>query len=313
MGSRVRVPSRPLVNFKSLDIYQDFFLYQKMKAKLSLLVGIICISIFPILIKLQLNTGLISAFYRMFFSVIIIIPIAILLKKIKTKSLTLLSLACLCGVLFASDVAVWNIAIQESSATQASLLTNISPIWVGLISMFILKQKLNNTFWIGCGVALLGMICYIGFDVVLKMQINRALVFGILSGVFYSCYILVSKYVLKKMVIVEFMLYMLLSASIFLAIINFICGEAFYGFSNLAWLNLITQALLCQLLAWGLLSYATTKLEVTKISLTLLSQAFLAGILSWYFLDENITLQMIIGGILIIIGIGITYIKKERS
>jgi drug/metabolite transporter (DMT)-like permease len=43
-------------------------------------------------------------------------------------------LAILCGVLFASDVAAWNIAIQESSATQASLLTNLSPLWVGIIS-----------------------------------------------------------------------------------------------------------------------------------------------------------------------------------
>jgi hypothetical protein len=32
-------------------------------------------------------------------------------------------------VLFASDVAVWNIAIQNSSATQASLFVNLAPLW----------------------------------------------------------------------------------------------------------------------------------------------------------------------------------------
>jgi drug/metabolite transporter (DMT)-like permease len=37
-------------------------------------------------------------------------------------------------VLFASDVAVWNIAIQNSSATQASLLVNLALLWVGIIS-----------------------------------------------------------------------------------------------------------------------------------------------------------------------------------
>jgi drug/metabolite transporter (DMT)-like permease len=47
-----------------------------------------------------------------------------------------LLLAVVCGVLFASDVAVWNIAIQESSATQTSLLTNLSPLWVGIISLY---------------------------------------------------------------------------------------------------------------------------------------------------------------------------------
>ena len=169
-----------------------------MKAKLSLVVGIICISIFPILIKLELNTGLISAFYRMFFSALFLVPLALLLKKIKTKSLYLISLAGLCGILFASDVAVWNIAIQESSATQASLLTNLSPIWVGLLSLFVLKKKLNLTFWLGCSVAFIGMLCFIGFDVLYTLKIDRALLFGVLSGLFYSGYILISKHVLIK-------------------------------------------------------------------------------------------------------------------
>lgn len=284
-----------------------------MKAKLSLVFGIMCISIFPILIKLQLNTGLISAFYRMFFSALIIVPIALLLKKLKTKSSYLIALASLCGILFASDVAVWNIAIQESTATQASLLTNLSPIWVGLLSMIVLKTRLSLNFWLGCSLAFFGMLCYMGFDTLYNLKIDRALIFGLLSGIFYSGYILVSKQVLKKIQIIEFMFYMLITASIFLGLLNYVCGEEFYGFTNEAWINLVVQAILCQLIAWGLLSYATTQLEPTKISLTLLSQAVFAGILSWYFFDENFTLQMLLGGVIILIGIGITFIKKEQK
>jgi drug/metabolite transporter (DMT)-like permease len=47
--------------------------------------------------------------------------------------------AIICGILFVSDVAVWNIAIQESSAT-ISLLTNLSPLWWALSVLF-LKQN----------------------------------------------------------------------------------------------------------------------------------------------------------------------------
>jgi drug/metabolite transporter (DMT)-like permease len=52
-------------------------------------------------------------------------------------------------VLFASDVAVWNIAIQNSSATQASLLVNLAPLWVGIISYVFLNTKPATNFWIG--------------------------------------------------------------------------------------------------------------------------------------------------------------------
>nr|WP_231579951.1 EamA family transporter [Capnocytophaga canimorsus] len=45
----------------------------------------------------------------------------------------------LCGVIFALDITVWNISIQNSSATQATLLTNLSPVWVGIISFLFLK------------------------------------------------------------------------------------------------------------------------------------------------------------------------------
>jgi drug/metabolite transporter (DMT)-like permease len=52
----------------------------------------------------------------------------------------------LCGVLFASDVAVWNIAIQNSSATQASLLVNLAPLWVGIISTYSLTRNQQLIF-----------------------------------------------------------------------------------------------------------------------------------------------------------------------
>jgi drug/metabolite transporter (DMT)-like permease len=49
------------------------------------------------------------------------------------------------GVLFAS-VAVWNIAIQNSSATQASLLVNLAPLWVGIISTYSLTRNQQLIF-----------------------------------------------------------------------------------------------------------------------------------------------------------------------
>jgi len=44
--------------------------------------------------------------------------------------------------------------------------------------------------------------------------------------------------------------------------------------------------------------------------LSLLSQALFAALLAWYFLDESISLQMVIGGCIILVGIGITFINK---
>ena len=280
------------------------------KPRLALLIGIICISIFPILVKLNYTPGLISAFYRMLIAAVLVVPYALITRQLKWYSPKTMLLMVVCGILFGSDVAVWNIAIQQSTATQASLLTNLAPVWVGVGSYFFLTNKPARNFWIGTVFALLGMVILVGIDVFINFSFDTAFIFGVLSGVFYAMYILVSKRVLNEVEVMPFMCYSLLTSSLFLGIVNFVVGSAFNGFSDKGWFVLVVQGVVCQLLAWTLLSYATQNMRATRVSLSLLSQAVLAAFLAWLFLDEEISLQMIGGGVIILFGIGITFMDR---
>ena len=280
------------------------------KPRFALIIGIICISIFPILVKLNYTPGLISAFYRMTIALGIILPYALFTKQLKFPERKTLLLAVLCGICFGSDVAVWNIAIQESTATQASFLTNLSPVWVGIGTFFFLKPKPSLNFWIGTVIALLGMITLVGFRFFAKLSFDIGFSFGLLSGVFYAIYILISKEVLTKTSIVNFMTLSLISSSLFLGILSYVLGEPFNGFSNIGWFVLFIQGLVCQLLAWLSISYSTQHMRATRVSLSLLAQAILATILAWIFLNEVITPQMILGGIILLFGIRLTFYDK---
>ena len=283
------------------------------KPKLALAIGIVCISIFPILVKLELTGGLISAFYRMAIAGALLLPYVILTKKFKLPKMSILFLAVLCGLLFASDVAVWNISIQGSSATQATLLTNLSPVWVGVGSFLFLKNKPATNFWIGTLIAIFGMITLVGFEFFLNLDFNMAFILAILSGVLYAIYMLVSKDVLKEMEVLSFMLVTLITSTLFLGIICVLTNEPFSGFSDAGWIVLFIQGIVCQLIAWLLISYATQNMRATRVSLSLLGQAVLATILAWIFLDEKITFQMIIGGLILLLGIRITFYSKTLS
>lgn len=219
----------------------------------------------------------------------------------------------LCGICFGSDIAVWNIAIQQSSATQATLLTNLAPIWVGLGMFFFLPNKPNRNFWMGAVLAVIGMVVLIGYKTFYELKFDLGFAFGVLSGIFYAAYILLSKYVLNQLQPISFMTYSMLVSSIFLAIICLIFEQPFYGFSTTIWGVLMVQGILCQLIAWTLISYATQKMEANRVSLSLLSQALITSIFAWLFLKETISLQMIIGGAIILLGIRITFYKKEPS
>ena len=283
------------------------------KPRLALICGILCISIFPILIKLKLAPGLISAFYRMTFAVILLLPYVLVTRNFKLPKLKLTLLAMLCGILFSSDVAVWNIAIQDSSATQASLLTNLSPLWVGIGSFFFLKVRPATNFWIGTVVSLFGMVTLVGFSFFMELNFDQAFLFAVLSGILYSIYLLVSKNVLSEIDVLSFMTISLIASSIYLGILCYLLNEPFTGFSDTGWFILVLQAVICQLCAWLSVSYATQHMRATRVSLSLLSQAVITSILALLFLEEQITLQMIIGGIILLFGIRITFYDKTLS
>ena len=286
---------------------------QNAKPRLALAIGILCISIFPILVKLKLTPGLISAFYRMAFAFAILVPIALFSGKFKLPSTPYLLLALLCGILFGSDVAVWNIAIQESSATQASLLTNLSPVWVGIASFLFLKPKPKTNFWLGTLVAIFGMVTFVGFHFFTALDFDRAFIFAVLSGIFYAAYLLISKKVLAQIDVFSFMFLSLFASSIYLALLCLGSNEPFTGFTSAGWGVLIIQAVVCQLSAWFLISFATQHMKATRVSLSLLGQAILTSIIAFLFLDENITFQMVIGGIILLFGIRITFFEKTLS
>ncbi|MNX69576.1 EamA-like transporter family protein [compost metagenome] len=249
----------------------------------------------------------------MFFAVVLLLPYVIFSGNFKLPKLKFALLAVLCGVLFSSDVAVWNIAIQESSATQASLLTNLSPVWVGVGSFFFLKAKPATNFWIGTLVALFGMVTLVGFEFFIDLNFDKAFLFAVLSGILYSIYLLVSKNVLSEVDVLSFMTISLFASSIYLGILCYAVGEPFTGFSNTGWFVLVLQAVICQLCAWLSISYATQHMRATRVSLSLLSQAVITSILAWLFLEEQITLQMVFGGIILLFGIRITFYDKTIS
>lgn len=152
---------------------------------------------------------------------------------------------------------------------------------------------------------------FIGVDVFMSLSFDRGFILGIFSGFFYALYILLSKEVLNKMEVVSFITLSSTSSALFLLIINIVANQPLWGFSTNAWISLLIQGLVSQLLAWLLISYATKRMRATRLSLSLLSQVVFASILAWIFIDEVVTIEMAIGGLLILLGIAITFYEKK--
>ena len=281
--------------------------------RVSLLIGVIAISIFPVLVKWAPVSGISSAFYRMAIAVVFLLPYVLFKKQLQKPEGSLWLPIFICGILFGSDIAIWNLSIHYSNATQATLLTNLSPVWVGIGSAIFLNDRPTRQFWIGTIVALVGMVILMGLDTFTQMRFDKGFLMAVTSGLLYASYMIVSKRVLNRINIVSFMTYSMIISSAYLFIICLVMQQPLWNFTPTIWGVLSIQGLICQLLGWLTISYAVQKLDAQRVSLSLLSQSVATGFLAWIFINEKVSFQMIVGGIIILIGIGITFMKKKVS
>jgi uncharacterized membrane protein len=118
-------------------------------AYLALIAGIVCIAWSAIFVRWTNIPGPASAFYRMLVPAVILLPTAIFDRNSTALSRRMLWIIALGGVFFALDPALYNTAILKTSAANATLLGNNTPIAVGLISWLVFRKKPGSAFWWG--------------------------------------------------------------------------------------------------------------------------------------------------------------------
>ena len=280
-----------------------------MNPRLSLVIGILCISFSPILVRVAGVPPVSSAFYRIAFAWLALTPYCLLKGHLRIGRRDLLA-ALLAGIIFASDIAIWNLSLMKMSTTISTLVANLAPVWVGLISFFILRRRSGVFFWAGTFVAVTGMVILIGYRHLIHMQVNTGLVYALSASVLYATYILLSKGILGRIGTLTFMFYNMLGASCFLLLICIFFQVQLSGFHLTGWMSLLAMGLICQLIGWITINHALHALAATRVSVALLSQTVLAGLLAAIFLHETLRFEQLIGSAVVLAGIALSFLRR---
>ncbi|HEY2582987.1 MAG TPA: DMT family transporter, partial [Mucilaginibacter sp.] len=139
---------------------------------------------------------------------------------------------------------------------------------------------------------------------------------GILLALFasflYAIYIMITSGILQKIDTVTFMFYNMLAASIFLLLICRVEQNNLSNFPTSTWLCFLAMGLLCQLVGWLTINHSLRFLQPTKVSIALLSQTVLACFLATLILNEKLDVNEIIGSVIVLAGIAITFLKRNQ-
>jgi len=267
-----------------------------------LLFGVLCISWSAILVKIADISGFGSAFYRMFFGTIGIIPIWLYFKKPINDSQGV-KIAIICGVLFACDLSLWNTSIMLSKASISTLLANLAPVWVGFGALLFMKEKPTRLFWVGTIVAILGVSIIIGIQQITEANLNKGNILAIIASMFYGAYLIIVRKGRISLDTFSFTTISMISSTVVLGLICIFTATPLWGFSSSSWIALVVLGVIPQLLGWLAINQALGHISPTLASVTLLSQSVFTALFSIPILGEMLYLHEIIGAIVVLTGI----------
>jgi len=259
--------------------------------------------------------GTVTAFYRLVFGTLtLVIPFTVSYVRSKNslpiKGILLASAAGLC---LAIDMAFWTTGIMASNAAMPTLTGNLAPLWVGIGSFFIFKERKSINFWIGLFIALLGVFFLILHDLYFPTGIFKGLILGLIAGFFYAGFMLFVQPGRKLLNTISFLFISTLATTIFLGCFVVIQGLSFVGYSSYSWKLFIILGVLIQAGAWFLLNFSQGYLPASLVSPTLLTQPVLAAVIAYFLLGEVLGVWHIVGGLVVVLGIYMVHFSKSKK
>ncbi|MEL7636863.1 MAG: DMT family transporter [Anaerolineaceae bacterium] len=285
---------------------------------LLLVIGIFAVSTAAILIKTVLPSAspISVAFHRLFFSAIIANLILFSTKREEKVhfDVRLLGLLVLSGVLLALHFALWIWSLDLVSVNSSVIFVTTSPLWVGILSPIVLKERVPRRFYIGLLFAFLGglLIAVLGNNTEGSNTLP-GLLMALLSAWMVAGYLLVGRKVASRMSTELYVSIVYSVAALVLGILLLFIEKGYPIYPPRIYLIFLLLAIVPQTLGHTSMNKALTLLPARIVSLALLFEPIGSSILAILFLKEIPSAVELAGGILILLGLFIALSAKPNA
>ncbi len=270
----------------------------------ALAVGISALSLSAMFVRWADAPGAVTGFYRLLFSTIFLAPLFVRQQKtLESIDKRYYIFPLLGGLFTAFDFAFWNSSLKFTTAANATLLGNTSPLWVALFAFFVLREKLRGTFWIGLVIALTGAVLVMGSDFLNHPTLGLGDVMASTAAIFYASYQLITQRGRKYIDPLRYTWLVGVSAVIGMFIMNLVLGNQLTDYSARTWGIFLATAVVSQMIGYLAITYALGHLPASIVSPTLVGQPILTAVLAIPLLGEIPNTTQWVGGAIALVGI----------
>ena len=249
-------------------------------AMAALLAGAVMISFSGVWVKIARVEPDVSAFYRVFFGGLILLPAAWRRGEIQWRGRKHLLLGLTCGVLFALDLGFYHASIQYVGPGLGTILPNFQVFILAAIGTIFLGEKIRLVYLISIPLAFVGLFLIVGLH---WDQIGRAyktgVYFGLIAAACYAGVLLSLRRLQSDQAGVSIFYVLTLVSFITAALLAFeilIQGGSFNIPDGRSILALVALGLFSQSMGWILITNALPRIRASLSGLVLLLQPALA-------------------------------------
>jgi drug/metabolite transporter (DMT)-like permease len=263
--------------------------------------------------------SLVIAAYRMTLASLVLWPFALARSRATLRTLTgrQLALALTAGVFLAAHFASWIASLEYTTVASSVVLVSLAPLFVALLSPFVLREPLSRWVWLGLGLSLAGSVI-VGLSDACKWQAGlhcpplsefvggKAFLgnlLAVLGAIMVAGYFMIGRMLRHRLPLLPYISLAYGSAAIVLLAATLLSGHPLVGYPKQTYLWLILLALIPQLMAHSTYNWALRYLPAAIVTIALLGEPVGATLLAYILLGERPGLLMLIGAILILSGI----------
>ena len=281
---------------------------------LALISGVLAVSTGAIFAKLAEAPALVIAAYRVGLASLILAPIAWWQARDELLGLEKKDymLALLSGFFLALHFSTWISSLSYTSVANSVVLVNTNPLWVGILTPVISKDRLTLMTKIGIVISVIGGAIIGAGDFATGGQALWGDFLALLGSICAAVYLLLGRNLRRKLSLIAYVIICYGSAAIILWVLVIALGLQVVGFSSGTYAAFAGMALISQIIGHTSYNWALKWFSASLIAVSLLGEPIGATILAYIIFDETLTWTKLVGGSLILAAIDLAA-RGEQS
>jgi drug/metabolite transporter (DMT)-like permease len=282
-----------------------------------LLVGVIWTAFSPILVRLSEVGPVATGALRMAGA----LPIYLMLMAMSAKPhprtanerARAIRFMLLSGVLFAGDVILWNSSVVLTSVANASLLANLTPIFVAIATWLFLGERVRRSFAFGMMIALAGSAVMMMQSYSVSSRSFLGDMLAVCASGFYGGYVVTTSLARRHASVTMTMVVSTTICAAILLAAAFVMEGTVFPQSLRGWMVILAMVLLIQIGGQTLIAMSLAHVSANLTALMFLIQPMIPATVAWIMFGERITLAQIAGAVCVLAGLEVARRSARTS